>query len=93
MKNYTVVLTDAEDKALSFVALSQQEWIDNAVKNRCRIAIDDIVQICVKECLNTGTQIPGSKEEMVDLSFSKGWVKTLADIQTEIESSTQTPAQ
>ncbi len=49
--NYTVTLSDAEDKALSYVAYSQQDWIDNAVHERCRIAIDDIVKICVEKCL------------------------------------------
>jgi hypothetical protein len=42
---YTITLTEAEDKALSYVALSQQDWIDNAVHERCRVAIDEIVKI------------------------------------------------
>ena len=42
MPNYTITLTDAEDKALSVVAISQQEWIENVVKNRCRQAKDSI---------------------------------------------------
>lgn len=74
--NYTVTLTTTEDKALSYVAFSQQDWIDNAVHERCRIAIDEIVQITVQKCLETNTQIPNSKEAMVDLAFEEGWVET-----------------
>jgi hypothetical protein len=83
--DYTITLSAAEDKALSYVAVSQQDWIDNAVHERCRLAIDEIVQITVAKCLETGTQIPGSKNAMVDLAFEQGWVKTAADRQAEAE--------
>jgi hypothetical protein len=81
--DYTITLSAAEDKALSYAAMSQQEWIDNAVHERCRIAIEDLVQITVAKCLETGTQIPSSKDAMVDLAFEQGWVKSAADRQAE----------
>ena len=87
--DYTTTLTAAEDKALSYAAFSQQDWIDNAVHERCRIATDEIVQVTVAKCLETGTQIPGSKDEMVDLAFAQGWVKTAADRQAEAEAAAQ----
>jgi hypothetical protein len=77
--NYTTILSTAEDLALSYVTASQQEWIDNVVHERCRRAIDEIVAICVEKCLAEGIQIPGSKEVMVELAFTRGWVKSLAD--------------
>lgn len=81
---YTITLSEAEDKALSHVAVSQQDWIDNAVHERCRAAIDEIVQITVSKCLETSTLIPNSKDEMVALAFAQGWVKTEADRQAEL---------
>ena len=87
--DYTTTLTAAEDKALSYAAFSQQDWIDNAVHERARIAIDEIVQVTVAKCLETGTQIPGSNDEMVDLAFAQGWVKTAADRQAEAEAAAQ----
>ena len=83
--NYTITLTAAEDAALSYASMSQQDWIDNAVHERCRIAIEEIVGITVQKCLETGTQIPGSKDEMVTLAFAQGWVKTAAQRQAEAE--------
>lgn len=83
--NYTITLTFAEDAALSYAAMSQQDWIDNAVHERCRIAIDEIVAITVQKCLDTNTQIPGSKDEMVELAFAQGWVKTAAQRNAEYE--------
>jgi hypothetical protein len=85
MTTYNITLTDAENSALAYVALSQDDWIQNAVHERCRIAIDDIVQITVAKCLETNTQIPGSKDEMVTLAFAQGWVKTSAQRQAEFE--------
>ena len=87
--NYTVTLSQAEDKALSWAAASQQAWIDNAVHERCRTAIEVIVKICVEKCLETNTPVPGSKDAMVDLAFEQGWVKTVAQINEE--AAQQTP--
>lgn len=64
-KTYSVILSDAEDKALGIVAVSQQEWIDNAVHERCRVAIDKIVQEEIEKKLQSGQTISGSKEDIV----------------------------
>jgi hypothetical protein len=85
MTNYTVTLTEAENKALSYAALSQDEWIQNAIHERCRVAIEEIVATTVQRCLETNTQIPGSKDAMVDLAFEQGWVKTAAQRNAEFE--------
>lgn len=66
MVQYTVILTDAENKALGYFASSQQDWIDNVVHERCRIAIDDIVKTEVEKRLAAGEPITGSKEDIVN---------------------------
>jgi len=81
MATYTITLSDAEDKALGFVALSQQEWIDNAVHNRCRIAIEEIVAAEVQRLLADGETISGSKEDIVLAAP----IKTAAERQAELE--------
>ena len=91
--NYTITLSAAEDKALSYAAFSQQDWINNAVHERCRIAIDEIAKICVEQCLANGIQIPGSKEAMVDLAFQNGWVVTAAQRQAQMEAEMAARAQ
>lgn len=65
MKQYTITLSDAEDKALAYIALSQQEWIDNAVHERCRIAIEEIVAAEVQRKLGLGETISGTKDDIV----------------------------
>jgi hypothetical protein len=64
-KTYTITLTDAEDKALHIVALSAQDWIDNAVHERCRIAIEEIVNAEIQRKLAANETISGSKEDIV----------------------------
>ena len=47
-KSFTVTLTDAEELSLSYAAASPAAWIDNAVHERARIAMDEIINIAVK---------------------------------------------
>jgi hypothetical protein len=65
MTTYTITLSAAEDKALHVVALSAQDWIDNAVHERCRIAMDEIVNAEVQRKLAAGQSITGSKDDIV----------------------------
>ena len=65
MITYTITLTDAEDKALSVVAFSQDDWIQNVVHDRCRIAMDEIIAAEVQRLLAAGQSISGTKEDIV----------------------------
>ncbi|MGL4998045.1 MAG: hypothetical protein ACRC5T_03680 [Cetobacterium sp.] len=63
----TIELTEAEAKALSYVAADPQEWTENAVKERARLAIDQVFQLEVARMLadpNT-TSIPADREAVV----------------------------
>jgi hypothetical protein len=63
--NFTITLSAAEHKALAHVALSPEDWINNAVHERCRIAIDEIVAAEVQRKLATGEPITGTKDDIV----------------------------
>ena len=65
MATYTITLSDAEDKALGVVAFSQDGWIQNAVHERCRIAMEEIVAAEVQRLLGEGKSITGSKDDIV----------------------------
>jgi len=64
---YTVELTDAENKALGYVAYDQQQWIEHAVKNRCRIAIDEICKLETERMIADPdiTEIPADKNTII----------------------------
>lgn len=80
MTTYTVILSDAENKALSYVAYSQQDWINNAIHERCRLAIDEIVNLEVQRKLAAGESIVGSKDEIVMAAV----IKTAAERDAEV---------
>ena len=81
-KEYLVILSDAEDKALGFIAFSQQDWIDNAIHERCRLAIEEIVNAEVQRKLAAGEPITGTKDDIV----------LAADIKTAAERTAETIA-
>ena len=80
MTTYTITLSDAENKALGFVAVSQQEWIDNVVHERCRIAIEQIVALEVERITSIGGNISGTKEDIVIAAPIKSAAERHADM-------------
>ena len=83
MTTYTITLSDAEDKALGVVSLSQDAWIQNAVHERCRIAIEEIVAAEVQRKLAAGEPITGSKEDIVMAADIESAVERQARMEAE----------
>jgi hypothetical protein len=81
MTTYTITLSDAEDKALSVVAYDQNDWIQNAIHERCRVAIEEIVASEVERITATGGSISGTKDDIVLASP----IKTAKEKQAEWE--------
>ena len=85
MPNITITLTDTQLKGLEYVALSPQDWTENAVTERARIANDQIVQMYTNRALDEGVAIPATRELIVADAFIRGWAKTAAQVQAEAE--------
>lgn len=85
MPSITVQLTDTQLKGLEYAAVSPQDWADNALTNRARIANDEIVQIVMNYCLDNGIQVPTTREAIVAYGFDNDIVKTAAVRQAEAE--------
>jgi hypothetical protein len=62
---FTITLSNAEHKALASVAVSPEDWINNAVHERCRIAVEEIVAAEVQRKLAAGESITGTKDDIV----------------------------
>ena len=80
-----IELTETQFKGLEYAALSPQEWAENAVTERARIANDEIVQLTVQHCLDNGIQVPATRELIVAYAFDNNVVKTAAVRQAESE--------
>jgi len=64
---------------MEYIAASPQDWADNAVSNRARIATEEIVGIYTARALDEGVQIPATRELIVADAFTRGWVQTAAE--------------
>jgi len=80
MADYTVTLTDTEDKSLRYAATSAQDWIDNAAKNRARIAKKEIIAKLVAHCNANNITIATGEDAQVTQAFDLGVVQFLADV-------------
>ena len=74
--DYTITLTETEKLAMEYVAYDPQDWVENAMKERARVAIDEIIKITVDKFLEAGQPIPGSREEIVAAAYSNDWIQT-----------------
>jgi hypothetical protein len=83
--NYTITLTETEKLAMEYIAYDPQDWVENAMKERARLAIEDIVKIAVDKFLEVGQTIPSSREEIVAAAYENNWIQT-AKYRTDNES-------
>ena len=79
MANYTVTLTDTETKSLEYAAVSNQDWIDNAVKNRARTAKEEIISLNTVHCNKNSIAIAVGEDAQVTQAYTLGIVKSAAD--------------
>jgi len=88
--DYTITLTEAEQKAMEYIAADVDEWITNAATNRARIAIDEICDLYVKHKLDNNEAITATnKPDMVLAAYEEGLIKTAA--QRNEEAAAQLP--
>lgn len=74
--NYTITLTETEKLAMEYIAYDPQDWVENAMKERARIATEEIVKLSVDKFLEAGQTIPGSREEIVAAAYANDWIQT-----------------
>ena len=73
--SYTVGITTGEYKALQSVMVDQEEWIKNAIKNRARIASDEIVKEYTQIKINKGEAITAvGTTAVIEAAYAEGVV-------------------
>ena len=85
MPDITITLTDTQLKGLEYAALSPQDWAENALTERARIANDEIVKLTVDHCLDNDIQVPANREAIVAYAFDNDIVYTAAERQDNAE--------
>ena len=80
MANITVTLTDTQTKCLEYAAYSVQDWCDNAIHNRARMAQEDIIAALVAHCNANDVAISTGVDAQVTQAYSLGVVDTVKNI-------------
>ena len=71
--SYTVGITTGEYKALQYVMVDQNDWIENAIKNRARIASDEIVNKYSQFKINKGEAITAvGTTAVIEAAYAEG---------------------
>ena len=78
MPDITVTLTNTELKCLEYAAASPQDWADNALTNRARIAKDEIIAALVAHCNANSVALAVGEDAQVTQAFDLEVVKTAA---------------
>ena len=73
--SYTVGITTGEYRALQYVMVDQNDWIENAIKNRARIASDEIVNLYSQFKINKGEPITAvGTTAVIEAAYAEGVV-------------------
>ena len=71
--SYTVGITTGEYKALQHVMIDQKDWIENAIKNRARIATTDIINLYSQHKINKGEAITAiGSTAIIEAAYAEG---------------------
>ena len=87
MATYTITLTDTETKSLEYAAASNQDWINNAAKERARRAKLEIISLNTAHCNKNGVAIAVGEDAQITQAYTLGVVKSAADRDKEAEDS------
>ena len=79
--DYTITLTDTEQKSMEVIAVDVKEWIDNVAKNRARQAKDEIIAALITHCNNNSITIATGEDAQVTQAYTLGVVtKAVASV-------------
>ena len=71
--SYTVGITTGEYKALQYVMIDQNDWIENAIKNRARIATDEIQTLYTNFKISKGEAITAvGSTAIIEAAYAEG---------------------
>ena len=73
--SYTVGISTGEFKALQTVMVDQKEWVENALKDRARIATIDVTNAYTQFKINRGEAITAvGSTAIIEAAISEGVV-------------------
>ena len=80
MAEIKVTVTDVQMKCLESIAYSVQDWCDNAIHNRARIAQDEIIAKLVAHCNENSIALAVGKDAQVTQAYELKVVDSMKNI-------------
>ena len=81
MADITIKLSDTQTKCLEYVSYSVQDWCDNSIHNRARIAQEEIIAKLVAHCNANSIAIATGVDAQIAQAYTLKVVDTAKNIQ------------
>ncbi len=85
MAEIKVTVSDTEVKCLEYAAYSVQDWCDNAIHNRARVAQEEIIAALVAHCNANEIALAVGTDAQVTQAFELKVVDTAKNVSDAIE--------
>ena len=86
MAEIKVTVTDTQNKCLEYVAYSVQDWCDNAIHNRARVAQEEIIAKLVAHCNANDIAIATGVDAQITQAYTLKVVDTAKNVSDTAES-------
>ena len=80
MQNITVSVTDTQMKCLEYAAHTVQDWCDNAIHERARVAQEEIIALLIKHCNANDIAIATGVDAQVAQTYELDVVDTARNV-------------
>tara|TARA_B100001287_G_scaffold77093_1_gene64116 strand:- start:1006 stop:1278 length:273 start_codon:yes stop_codon:yes gene_type:complete len=81
MADITVKLTDTQTKCLEYASYSVQDWCDNAIHNRARVAQEEIIAKLVAHCNEKSIALAVGTDAQVTQAYTLKVVDTAKNVE------------
>ena len=80
MAEIKITVTDTQMKCLEYIALSVQDWCDNAVHVRSQVAQEEIIAKLVEHCNSNSIAIANGTDAQVTQAYDLKLVDTAKNV-------------
>ena len=81
MADVTIKLTDTQMKCLEYSAYSVQDWCDNAIHNRARVAQEEIIAKLVAHCNENSIALAVGTDAQITQAYTLKVVDTAKNVE------------
>tara|TARA_R100000773_G_C4188477_1_gene95288 strand:+ start:595 stop:858 length:264 start_codon:yes stop_codon:yes gene_type:complete len=85
MADITVSITSTQQKCLEYSVYSVQDWSENLIHNRARVAQEEIIAKLVAHCNSKNIALATGVEAQITQAYSLGVVDTAKNVSDKLE--------